>query len=160
MNGTYRLAVSVYSATTTAGPYTMQVQGAAGPAMMQPMVQQMGGGTTIAPAGQMAMIAYGQQAPGRLEIGDRQMQDSTLADIWMYQGTAGQSITIDLTSNDFDCYLQLLNASGNRLADNDDFGGSLNSRITFTIPANAQYQIVVNTTGGARRIGLYTLWVH
>jgi hypothetical protein len=164
MNGIYRLAVSVYSATTTAGPYTMQVMGTAGPTMMQPTmqptVQPMGAGGMIAPAGQMATIAYGQQLQGRLEPGDRQMQDSTFADIWMFQGTAGQAITIDLTSDNFDSYLQLLDASGNRLGEDDDSGGSLNARISFTIPANAQYQIVVNNYGSSRRAGVYTLWVH
>jgi hypothetical protein len=164
MNGTYRLAVSVYSATTTPGPYTMQVAGTAGQVMMQPTVQPMGqpmgASGMIASAGQMATIAYGQQLQGRLEIGDRQMQDSTFADIWMYQGTAGQRITIDLTSENFDSYLQLLDASGNRLAEDDDSGGSLNARVAFTIPANAQYQIVVNNYGSSRRAGVYTLWVH
>jgi hypothetical protein len=164
MNGTYRLAVSVYAATTPAGPYTMQVIGAAGPTMMQPTmqptVQPMAGVGMIAPAGQMATIAYGQQLQGRLEPGDRQMQDSTFADIWMFQGTAGQAITIDLTSENFDAYLQLLDASGNRLAEDDDTGGNLNARVTFSIPANAQYQIVVNNYGSSRRMGVYTLWVH
>ena len=152
------------AATTPAGPYTMQVIGAAGPTMMQPTmqptVQPMAGVGMIAPAGQMATIAYGQQLQGRLEPGDRQMQDSTFADIWMFQGTAGQAITIDLTSENFDAYLQLLDASGNRLAEDDDTGGNLNARVTFSIPANAQYQIVVNNYGSSRRAGLYMLSVH
>jgi hypothetical protein len=160
MNGTYRLAVSVFSTSTTPGPYTMQVTGASGPTMMQPTVQPMTGGATIAAAGQLATIAFGQPSQGQLEPGDRQMQDSTFADIWMFQGTAGQRITIDLTSENFDSYLQLLDASGNRLAEDDDSGGSLNARISFTIPANAQYQIVVNNYGNSRRMGVYTLLVH
>jgi hypothetical protein len=161
MNGVYRLAVSVFSTSTTPGPYTMQVVGAAGPSMMQPSVQPMvSAGATIAPPGQMATIAFGQQLQGRLEPGDRQMQDSTFADIWMFQGTAGQTVTIDLTSDQFDSYLQLLDASGNRLAEDDDSGGNLNARVSFTLPATAQYQIVVNNYGSSRRMGAYTLWVH
>jgi hypothetical protein len=164
MNGVYRLAVSVFSTSTTPGPYTMQVQGSGGPTMMQPSVQPMGQpmmmGAAIAPPGQMATIAYGQQAQGRLEPGDRQMQDSTFADIWMFQGAAGQTVTIDLTSDQFDSYLQLLDASGARLSEDDDSGGNLNARISFTLPANAQYQIVVNNYGSSRRMGVYTLWVH
>lgn len=146
----------------------MQVMAAQGQAMqpmmqptVQPTVQPMGQSMgTIAEPGQMATIAFGQQIQGRLEIGDRQMQDSTFADIWMLQGTAGQAITIDLTSDQFDSYLQLLDASGNRLSEDDDSGGNLNARISFTLPATAQYQIVVNNYGSSRRAGLYTLWVH
>jgi hypothetical protein len=164
MNGVYRLAVSVFSTSTTPGQYTMQVVGTGGPTMMQPTVQQMGqpmaAAGMIAPAGQMATIAFGQQLQGRLEPGDRQMQDSTFADIWMLQGTAGQRITVDLTSSDFDSYLQILDASGNRLAEDDDSAGNLNARISYSIPANAQYQLVVNNYGSSRRIGVYTLWVH
>jgi hypothetical protein len=152
----------VFSTSTTPGPYTMQVMGNAGPTpMMQPTVQPMiSGGATIAPPGQPSTIAYGQQLQGRLEPGDQQMQDSTFADVWMFQGTAGQTITIDLTSDQFDSYLQLLDASQNRLAEDDDSGGNLNARVTYTIPANAQYRIVVNNYGSSRRTGLYTLWVH
>jgi len=165
MNGTYRLAVTIALASTTPGQYTMQVMGNAGPTMMQPTVQPMTqpmvtGNAMIAPPGQPATIAYGQRLQGRLETGDQQMQDSTFADVWMFQGTGGQTITIDLTSDQFDSYLQLLDASGSRLGEDDDSGGNLNARITFTIPANAQYRIVVNNYGSSRRTGLYTLWVH
>ena len=72
----------------------------------------------------------------------------------------GQTITIDLTSDAFDAYLQLLDGSNTRLAEDDDSGGNLNARISFTIPSTGQYQIVVNNYGSSRRAGLYTLWVH
>lgn len=179
MTGTYRLAVSVYSTSTTPGAYTMQVTSMGGAQPMiqpaqpiiqptQPVVQPTPGVTlpqpavtgSIATAGQVASIGYGQLMQGRLEQGDQTMNDGTFADVWTFQGNAGQAVTIDVMSDDFDAYGQLLDAAGNRLAEDDDSGGNLNSRITFTLPATGQYQIVVNNFGDSRRTGLYRLWLH
>jgi hypothetical protein len=181
--GTYRLAVTAYSSSTTPGAYTMQVTGMAGPTQpmiqpaqpqqpviqpAQPTVQAAPGQTlpqpgisgTIAAAGQVATIVYGQMMQGRLEQGDQTMNDGTFADVWTFQGNAGQAVTIDVMSDEFDAYGQLLDAAGNRLAEDDDTGGNLNARITYTLPATGQYQIVVNNFGDTRRSGLYRVWLH
>jgi hypothetical protein len=178
--GTYRLAVTAFSSSSTGGPYTMLVSPMAGPTQpiiqpaqpviqpAQPVIQQAPGATlpqptvsgAIAAPGQVATIAYGQMAPGRLETGDQTMNDGTFADVWTFQGNAGQAITIDVMSDEFDAYAQLLDAAGNRLAEDDDSGGNLNARITYTLPATGQYQIVVNNFGDTRRTGLYRVWLH
>ena len=88
------------------------------------------------------------------------MNDGTYADVWTFQGSGGQTVTIDVRSDEFDTYGQLLNAAGDRLAEDDDSGGALNSRITFTLPASGQYQIVVNNFGDTRRSGVYSIWLH
>ncbi len=181
MTGTYRLGVSVFSTSTTPGPYTMTVTGMAAPTApviqptqpvisqpAQPVIQAAPGATLpqpavtggIAAAGQVASIVYGQMMQGRLEQGDQTMNDGTYADVWTFQGNAGQTITIDVMSDEFDAYAQLLDAAGNRLAEDDDSGGNLNARITFTLAASGQYQIVVNNFGDSRRTGLYRLWLH
>jgi hypothetical protein len=95
---------------------------------------------------------------GRLETGDQTMADGTFADMWQFQGTAGQTIQIDVRSDEFDTYAQLLDASGtNKLAEDDDSGGQLNSRIVYTLQATAMYEIVVNNAGRSRRSGIYTV---
>ncbi len=182
VTGMYRLAVTMYSTSTNPGPYTMQVTAMAGPSApviqptqpvitqpTQPVISQPTPGVTlpqpavsgtIAAAGQVASIGYGQLMQGRLEQGDQTMNDGTFADVWTFQGNAGQTVTIDVMSDDFDAYAQLLDAAGNRLAEDDDSGGNLNSRITFTLPATGQYQIVVNNFGDSRRTGVYRLWLH
>jgi hypothetical protein len=171
--GIYRLAVTAFSSSATGGPYTMQVTSMAGPAQpmiqpAQPMIQTMPGATMpqpsvsgpVAAPGQVGTIVYGQMAQGRLETGDQTMNDGTFADVWTFQGTAGQAITIDVMSDEFDAYAQLLDATGNRLAEDDDAGGNLNARLSFTLPATGQYQIVVNNFGDTRRTGLYRVWLH
>lgn len=176
--GNYRLAVTAFSTSSTGGPYTLLVSPMAGPTApliqpaqpmqpMQPTIQAAPGAMmqpsvsgAIAAPGQVATMAYGQMVQGRLETGDQTMQDQTFADIWTFQGTAGQTITIDVMSDEFDAYAQLLDAAGNRLAEDDDSGGNLNARISYTLPATGQYQIVVNNFGDTRRTGLYRIWLH
>ena len=112
----------------------------------------------IASPGQTAQIMIGQTMRGRLETGDQTMADGTFADLWQFQGTAGQTVTIDVRSDEFDTYAQLLDATGSRkLAEDDDSGGNLNSRIVYTLPATGMYQIVVNNAGQSRRSGIYTV---
>jgi hypothetical protein len=180
--GVYRLIVTTFSSATTPGMYTLQVQSqqmmAAQPAPIpqpipQPITQPQAqpGVTLPAPVtmgampitgripdpGQVGRIEIGQNVQGRLETGDQQMNDGTWADVWQFQGRAGQSVTIELRSDEFDTYLQLLDAQGNRLAEDDDSLGDLNSRITFRLPATGSFQIVVNNFSEERRSGVYTL---
>ncbi len=113
----------------------------------------------IAAPGEEARIAVGQAMAGELEPGDRLMADSTFADLWSFDGLSGQTVTIDLRSDEFDTYLLLLGPDGRTLAEDDDSGGDLNSRLVYTLPARGPYQIVVTSAGHERKAGLYTLSV-
>ncbi|MBI1723451.1 MAG: PPC domain-containing protein [Gemmatimonadetes bacterium] len=176
MAGVYRLAVTTYTSSTQPGQYTMMLQSAM-PAMVmapqpapipQPIPQP---GVTLPAAvpqaypitgaipapGQVGTAQVGATVQGRLETGDQQMNDGTWADVWQFQGFAGQAVTLELRSEEFDTYLQLLDAAGNRLAEDDDSLGDLDSRIVWTLPATGTYQLVVNNFGDTRRAGIYTL---
>ena len=54
----------------------------------------------------------GTNVQGRLETGDNRMNDGTWADVWTFQGTQGQRVVIELRSEEFDTYLQLLKRQG------------------------------------------------
>lgn len=62
-----------------------------------------------------------------------------------FEGTAGQTITITLDSTDFDPVLTLLDPSETEIAFNDDFGGSLNSKIIITLPEDGTYTVVARS---------------
>jgi hypothetical protein len=186
VNGTYRLGVTTYSTTTTAGAYTLQVQSAwAGGVVAvnqtstQPVLQAAlplagaSGATlpqsastgievtgTIAAPNEIAFINVGESRRGRLETGDRRMNDGTWADVWQFQGRQGQRVRIECRSEEFDTYLQLLDAQNARLAEDDDSLGDQNSLIEITLPATGNYTIVVNNFGEDRRAGIYTLTLH
>jgi tetratricopeptide (TPR) repeat protein len=67
---------------------------------------------------------------------------------YTFSGTEGQAVTIDLTSPDFDTTLTLVGPDGQEIAFNDDFGGSLNSRIVATLPGDGEYRILVRSFAG------------
>jgi hypothetical protein len=70
----------------------------------------------------------------------------------------GATYTIDLTSAQFDAYLILTDTNGTVLAEDDDSGGGLNARITFTAPQTGSYRIYA-TTFAAGQLGRYRLSV-
>jgi hypothetical protein len=116
--------------------------------------------TTILLPQEIDSVRSGQTRRGRLEAGDWTMGDGTYADIWYLRGQAGQRVTITLRSRDFDAYLQLLDAAGTRIADDDDSGGGQGAaRIAFTLRSSERYQIVVNSFGDEPQNGVYTIEV-
>jgi hypothetical protein len=70
---------------------------------------------------------------------------------------AGAYYQIDLVSKDFDAYLRLEDARGNPLAEDDDSGGDLNSRIVFTPKSDGVYHLIATSLDG--QLGDYTLSV-
>jgi len=76
---------------------------------------------------------------------------------------AGKTYRIDLSSKKFDTYLRLENSDKKRLAQDDDGagGGSLNSRIVFTVPKDqaGEYRLIV-TSYKAGDTGEYLLAVN
>jgi hypothetical protein len=95
-------------------------------------------------------ITVGQTQQGTLTRDDVMLtSDSTYAQPWTIQGRAGQTITIDLESDDFDPYLFLRGpgVSGGRDFQDDDGGGNCNARLTATFPQSGSYEVVVNTAG-------------
>ncbi len=67
---------------------------------------------------------------------------------YSFDGKAGDVVAILLDSDDFDPVLSLLNAAQEEIATNDDFGGSLNSRIIFELPADGNYTVIARSFSG------------
>ena len=104
-------------------------------------------------------IAPGQIALGAVTTQDNLLpSDSTYAQVWTIEGRAGQTVTIDLQSDDFDSFLYLEGPGIERRRQDDDSGGNCNARLTTTFPRTATYTIVVNTAV-RRAIGRFTLSV-
>lgn len=85
---------------------------------------------------------------------------SRFDDFYLRGVTAGQQVTLDLTSegtDSIDPYLQVINATTGTLVTFDDDGGSgFNSRLTFTAAANTDY-VIRATTFDAGDTGSYTI---
>lgn len=79
---------------------------------------------------------------GDLVIND----DGSLYDQYTFSGSKNQTIKIYLESQEFDTYLMLLDAQGNKLAENDDQGEDIsNSFLHVTLPKQDTYHVVVNS---------------
>ena len=107
-------------------------------------------GPTPSAGGTTGRIAVGQTQQGSLTRNDVLLSsDSTYAQAWTIQAQAGQTVTIDLESDEFDAYLFLRGPgiSGGRDYQDDDSGGNCNARLTATFPQTGEYEVVVNTAG-------------
>ncbi len=79
-------------------------------------------------------ISFGQTVTGNLAEGG--------ADLWTFNGNAGDLVTISLTSDIFDTFVELLGPSGG-IASNDDGGDGLNSLITaFELTESGEHTVV------------------
>lgn len=70
----------------------------------------------------------------------------------------GQTYTIDLQSGDLDSYLYLFDSKSKLLAQDDDSGGDLNSRIVFQAPQDGVFHILATSLIGDET-GEFTLKV-
>ncbi len=82
---------------------------------------------------------------GSLEYGDtvRERLNIWTGDVWTFSGEAGDRVSIRMSSNDFDTYLDLWGPDLKRLTHSDDDGGGTNSFIdNFALPLSGTYNIV------------------
>ena len=70
---------------------------------------------------------------------------------------AGKQYILDLESRNFDAYLRIGFLNGTKIAEDDDSGGNLNSRIRFMPSESGSYVITATSLGGG--FGAYTLTV-
>ena len=106
-----------------------------------------------------ANIERGQIMRGRLAPGDPRLSDNSIYHVYNYYGHAGEAITIDVMSDEFDAFAILQDPQGNEVARDDDSGEGTNARIVTTLRQAGLYRIIVNSYA-ANASGAYTLWVH
>ena len=97
------------------------------------------------------------QQQGILAPGARRLNDGSLYQEHRFQGMAGQSVSLQLESSDFDTYLILLDSNGEKLGENDDIAdGNTNSQINVSLPRDGTYRVIVNSydEGGQGRYRL------
>ncbi len=152
VTGQYRIIANTYRRDRY-GPYRVRLTAVGAPTVGP--VPSAGGGVA---AGTVGQILRGQTVQGRLTTGDAKLADNTFYQAWLFYGQAGEMVTLDVASTEFDAYAVIQDANGTALARDDDSGGNLNARITFTLPYTGNYRMVANTLRvGAT--GAYTLTV-
>lgn len=102
-------------------------------------------------------IAFGQEIEGALTAEDGANQAGERADIYAFEGQAGQTVRIGMRSADFDAYLALTDADGQEIAFDDDGAGfGTDARLVHTLEAAGTYLIEARSFGGEGE-GDYTL---
>ncbi|MFN2571770.1 MAG: PPC domain-containing protein [Gemmatimonadales bacterium] len=94
-------------------------------------------------------IRLGQSLTGRLVQSDQKFSDGSRYKLYAFVGNKGDTVAVNLTSDDFDANLLVADASGNSLARNDDSGEKCNARLTFVPPATGNYRIYANSSAQA-----------
>ncbi len=103
----------------------------------------------LAPLAAQTPIRVGQTVTGRLTTTDQQFQDGSRYKMYAFVGNKGDTMALNLTSDDFDANIVLADASGNRLARNDDSGENCNARLTYVLPQAANYRVYANSSAPA-----------
>ena len=140
-SGTYTIWAGTFSGGDT-GPYTLSV-------------------TESDPADRedLDSIAFGETRDGYIDIGDgNEPVDGDLAEGVRLDAEAGRDANIRLESETLDTYLILEAPDGAIVAEDDDGGGGLNSRIRTQLPQTGTYTIWATTFSG-NGTGPYTLTV-
>nr|MCU0474612.1 PPC domain-containing protein [Anaerolineae bacterium] len=102
----------------------------------------------------------GQLASGVPLNGELTEQAQTAS--YTFNGAQGDTITLDLTSDDFDPLVRVLSPDGAVLAEDDDSGGGIQARISeVVLPATGTYTVEVDSFRGVDPnrlvLGAYTL---
>jgi hypothetical protein len=124
------------------GRYTLAVEEveALPPPGAEPSPASRGGG----------VLRPGVVATGVLQEGDRRgpfnpRVQNSLYDVWTYRGSAGETLTLTLSSAAFDAFLRVYRWDGSRWrsagGNDDERGGTTNSKVVLTIPADGEYQV-------------------
>jgi hypothetical protein len=95
---------------------------------------------------------------GDLQVGDSVTEDADGNVEYTISLEEGQTVVIDVTSEDFDTYLDVENSDGDLLASDDDGGDAFNSRLNFTAPDSDLYTLIVRSFAGDAD-GTFTLTV-
>jgi hypothetical protein len=141
--GTYRVGVTSYEAGET-GSYELDIE-----------LSDLVGGPSQNNR-DVAALEAGGPARGVLESGDQQLETGEYQDTYVFDGTVGQSVTIDLTSNDFDTYVALMTPSGD-VIENDDYEGSTSrSLLELELAETGRYRVVA-TSYAVDEVGDYLL---
>ena len=105
----------------------------------------------------------GVAVEGSLEEGDRTYTDlaqqiNTYADYYFIVGKAGETVTIEMTSDQFDTYLVLRDRHGKELAVNDDISPETSTaRIEVTLPEEGKYTVIARSSESGES-GNYKIW--
>ena len=148
--GTYRVIVNTLSSGAT-GSFMLRATREPGPVTPG----ECGGGEDMGLLAELgAMVAelplvgsvtVGEEVTGALTTDDALSWDGTYVQAWSLKLEAGNTVTVDVLSNDFDAFLVVVAPRLAEVFTDDDGAGACDARVTLTAAVAGQYRVAVNT---------------
>ncbi len=117
---------------------------------------QGGGGSVLWLPQPTGRLQPGADIRGSLSSADYRLPRDAYFDVWELEGRVGESLTVDLRSDDFDALLYVVGPGVDKTLSDDDGGGGCHARITITFLENGAFRVIV-TSAESRTTGVYTL---
>lgn len=95
------------------------------------------------PCATVVEIGFNQTIRGNLSVFDCHVDDTRTANLYLFEGAAGQQIQVDITSTEFATYGGIFDELDFEVQGGPTQGN--NTRLTATLPAAGQYLIVVTS---------------
>jgi hypothetical protein len=102
-------------------------------------------------------ISCGETVQTSITAHDCQLEDNSYYDLFEFFGEAGQTVTVDMSSNSIDPFLFLLDPDDNEEARDDDGGPGNNSRIVCTLDETSDRWLIVPNALDPFSTGPYSL---
>jgi len=142
-SGTYRVAITSFKPGET-GSYTLTID------------QGEGQSASHDTRRDVVPIAPGATMTGVLEEGDAELETGEHQDTYVFDGVAGQHITVRMKSSSFDPYVGVIPPGGGPI-ENDDLEGQRDTAgVDFALPETGRYRVVA-TSYQAGEAGAYEL---
>jgi hypothetical protein len=107
--------------------------------------------SNVAQNSSMSTIRVGETVNGSLTSDDSLYPDNSYFKFYQFTALAGQQVTIDLSSDDFDPVLIIRGDDLDASVINDDGGPGCSARVSRTFPSRGPYRILVNTTASPEK---------
>jgi len=158
--GTYRVIASTIDVGGTGGPFRLVTSQTPGPVnpngcMAMPADDATGPDedTEIDEAGS---LSFGLAANGAM-TGNEGVYEGHHVQGWTLDASAGDRLSVELRSADFDSYLYFTGAGFESALWDDDGAGNLHSRICVEVPESGTYRVLAGVLSGASTGGRFTL---
>ena len=125
--------------------------------LVSPLQAQMDGPSILTLLPVEAELSVGSEHVGTLGSEHVMTTMGQRVAAFTVEGHAGDPLSVDLRSTDFDAYLYLIGPDLAPVEEDDDSGGACNARLATFLPAAGTYRIVVGSLGG--ETGSYELVV-
>ena len=98
-------------------------------------------------------LEVGDEVQGALSSSDYVGLNESYLEAWLLEVQEGQTLSIDLVSEDFDSYLYVVGPGLKETLKDDDGGGACHSRIDFTVLESGVFHVVASSSSSNLRFG-------